>query len=144
MDANPQTSEYEVAESERQRILKKLVRAADLAEAKLAYSNLLHATRRRDECRGAKGLEKSGTFDRRIKRENFAGFIGRELQVIALMAKGLKAREIAFQLGLSQSVAYNYLSSVRRKTGLKHEEELTEWAFQFGLDGSVSKDSEVR
>ena len=67
----------------------------------------------------------------------FAGFSPRELQVIALRAKGLTAEQIAKKLGCSRALVYEYTYRVHCKTGIKDRAELRRWAIQFGLDEPV-------
>ena len=51
----------------------------------------------------------------------------RQQLVIELVAKGLKNREIAKKLGMSQHVVRNYISSIYDKVGVSNRVELALW-----------------
>lgn len=51
----------------------------------------------------------------------------RELQIIELVAQGLKNCEIADKLGIRQFVVRNYLSQIYDKIGLSNRVELALW-----------------
>jgi DNA-binding NarL/FixJ family response regulator len=51
----------------------------------------------------------------------------RQLHVIELLAKGLKNREIAKQLGTSQHVVRNHLGIIYNKVGVSNQIELALW-----------------
>ena len=51
------------------------------------------------------------------KRTSFAGFTARELQVIALQAKGLAAREIGKTLGIASPIASKLLVQRQAQDG---------------------------
>jgi DNA-binding NarL/FixJ family response regulator len=51
----------------------------------------------------------------------------RQLHVIELVAKGLKNREIAKKLGMSQHVVRNYLGIIYNKVGVSNRVELAPW-----------------
>jgi DNA-binding NarL/FixJ family response regulator len=52
---------------------------------------------------------------------------GGELRIIELVAQGLKNREIAEQLGISNKVIKNYLSNIYDKIGVKNRLQLALW-----------------
>jgi DNA-binding NarL/FixJ family response regulator len=51
----------------------------------------------------------------------------RQLQIIKLVAQGLKNREIAEKLGISSKVIKNYLGNIYRKIGVRNRVELALW-----------------
>ena len=51
----------------------------------------------------------------------------RQQHIIELVAKGLKNREIAKKLGLSQHVVRNYLGIIYDKVGVSNRVELALW-----------------
>jgi len=51
----------------------------------------------------------------------------RQLLVIKLVARGLKNREIAEELGISAQVVRNYLHNIFDKVGLSNRVELALW-----------------
>jgi len=53
--------------------------------------------------------------------------IRRQLQIIELVARGLKNREIAVKLGISQKVVRNYLSKIYITTGVSNRVRLALW-----------------
>lgn len=51
----------------------------------------------------------------------------RQLRIIELVAQGLKNREIAEQLGISDKVIKNYLSNIYDKVGVNNRVQLALW-----------------
>ncbi|KPD00045.1 Transcriptional regulatory protein LiaR [Geobacillus sp. BCO2] len=51
-------------------------------------------------------------------------FTERELDIMALIAKGLSNKEIAKQLFLSEGTVANYITSILDKTGLQHRTQI--------------------
>ena len=51
----------------------------------------------------------------------------RHLRIIELVAQGLKNREIAEQLGISNKVVKNYISNFYNKIGVKNRVQLALW-----------------
>jgi two-component system nitrate/nitrite response regulator NarP len=52
---------------------------------------------------------------------------GRQRRVVALLARGLKNREIATTLGIGTHVVRNYISTVYDKVGVNNRVELALW-----------------
>jgi DNA-binding NarL/FixJ family response regulator len=52
---------------------------------------------------------------------------GRQRRVVALLARGLKNREIATMLGIGTHVVRNYISTVYDKVGVNNRVELALW-----------------
>ena len=51
----------------------------------------------------------------------------RQRRVVALVARGLKNREIATKLGIGAHVARNYVSAIYDKIGVSNRVELALW-----------------
>jgi DNA-binding CsgD family transcriptional regulator len=71
---------------------------------------------RRLRARGARGLPR-GPYSR--ARENAAGLTSRELDVVKLLAEGLRNAEIAERLVLSEKTVDHHVSSVLRKLNVR-------------------------
>ncbi len=63
----------------------------------------------------------------------FKGLSRRELQVMALVAKGQSNREIGAQLNLSEGTVRNYVSSIMEKLGLRNRIEIATYALEHRL-----------
>ena len=63
-----------------------------------------------------------------------AGFLRRELRVIALLANGATTQDLVWALGIKKPVALNYVHFCYKKTGLNTRPALIEWAKDNGLD----------
>ncbi|HSH77946.1 MAG TPA: response regulator transcription factor [Herpetosiphonaceae bacterium] len=53
--------------------------------------------------------------------------VPRELQILKCMAEGMRAREIARNLNLSDLTIHNYISRLRKKTGWSSRTEMVHW-----------------
>jgi DNA-binding NarL/FixJ family response regulator len=60
----------------------------------------------------------------------------RQLRVIQLVAQGLKNREIARELGISEPVVRNYLTKIYDKIGVSNRVELVMWYWARIQEGS--------
>ncbi len=63
----------------------------------------------------------------------FAGLSAREMEILALLAKGLTNREIGQRLYLSEGTVRNYISSIMEKLGLRNRVELATYALRHNI-----------
>jgi DNA-binding NarL/FixJ family response regulator len=80
--------------------------------------------------RGARGLPRG---QRAQRRANPAGLTGRELEVLPLLAEGLRNAEIAQRLIVSQRTVDHHISSILRKLGVHTRGEAAAQAARLGL-----------
>jgi DNA-binding CsgD family transcriptional regulator len=80
--------------------------------------------------RGARGLPRG---PRSATRENPAGLTSRELEVLALVAEGLRNAEIAERLVLSQKTVDHHVSAILRKLGVRTRGQASAEAARLGL-----------
>ena len=67
------------------------------------------------------------------------GLTHRELEIAALVASGLKDRDIAERLSISPRTAGKHVEHIRNKLGLRTRSELGAWASRVGLLAGASK-----
>jgi DNA-binding NarL/FixJ family response regulator len=60
----------------------------------------------------------------------------REVEVLALLARGLATKEIARQLGTTPKTAGNHVEHIYTKLGVGSRAAATLWATQHGLVGA--------
>jgi DNA-binding CsgD family transcriptional regulator/tetratricopeptide (TPR) repeat protein len=82
--------------------------------------------------RGARGLPRG---PRPGTQENPAGMTPRELEVLALVAQGLRNAEIAGRLVLSERTVDHHVAAILRKLGVRTRGEATAKAVRLGLAG---------
>jgi HD-GYP domain-containing protein (c-di-GMP phosphodiesterase class II) len=70
------------------------------------------------------------------RREGPAGLTVREVEVLALLARGLATKEIARQLGTTPKTAGNHVEHIYTKLGVGSRAAATLWATQHGLVGA--------
>nr|WP_027093907.1 response regulator transcription factor [Cohnella thermotolerans] len=66
---------------------------------------------------GSAGFAGHGRIDRSL-------FTERELEIMALIAKGLSNKEISKKLFISEGTTANYITSILNKTGLEHRTQI--------------------
>jgi DNA-binding CsgD family transcriptional regulator/tetratricopeptide (TPR) repeat protein len=85
---------------------------------------------RRLRARGARGLPRG---PRPATRENPANLTPREVEVLGLVADGLRSAEIAERLFLSRKTVDNHVSAILRKLGARSRAEASAEAVRLGL-----------
>jgi DNA-binding NarL/FixJ family response regulator len=65
-------------------------------------------------------------------RETVVVLSDRELQVLQLVANGLKNEEIAQELEISKRTVDNHVTNILEKTGTKNRVALVSWALKWG------------
>jgi DNA-binding CsgD family transcriptional regulator len=88
---------------------------------------------RRLRSRGAKGLPRG---PRPKTRENPANLTSREVEVLALVAQGLRNGDIAQQLFLSEKTVAHHVSAILRKLDVRTRGEAGAAAVRLGLTGA--------
>jgi DNA-binding CsgD family transcriptional regulator/tetratricopeptide (TPR) repeat protein len=85
---------------------------------------------RRLRQRGVRGLSRG---PRAATRENPAGLTTREVEVLALLARGLRNAQIAERLVVSEKTVHHHVSSILRKLGVQTRTEASVEATRLGL-----------
>lgn len=86
----------------------------------------------------ARELRRRGVLDvgvgpRSATRRNPAGLTSREVQILGLIADGLRNSEIAARLCLSEKTVDHHVSSVLRKLGVQTRRQAAEHAVREGI-----------
>ena len=68
-------------------------------------------------------------------RANPVGLTARQLDVLRLVAQGLRNAEIAEQLVLSERTVDHHVTAILQKLGARSRTEATAHAMRLGLDG---------
>ena len=64
------------------------------------------------------------------------GLSSREVQILALVARGLSNREIGAELTISEHTAANHVRSILRKSGCANRTQAATYAHRHGLVGA--------
>jgi DNA-binding NarL/FixJ family response regulator len=67
-----------------------------------------------------------------------AGLTSREREVAALVARGLRNRDIAEQLVITEKTAKNHVQRVLEKLGARSRTEVAARAYEFGLSAAFA------
>ena len=76
-------------------------------------------------------LEQAGQQTPRI--EHPAGLTEREVEVVALLARGLQTKQVARELGISTKTADRHIQNAYRKIGVSSRAAATVFAMEHGL-----------
>ncbi|HEY7258168.1 MAG TPA: AAA family ATPase [Gaiellales bacterium] len=107
-------------------------------ELRLAHEELQRLGARPAEGRAARMLRERGARDlpqgpRRATRSNPAGLTGRQLEVLALLADGLRNAQIAERLVLSSKTVDHHVSAILRKLDVGSRTEAAAQAGRLGI-----------
>ncbi|NLG83497.1 MAG: response regulator transcription factor [Firmicutes bacterium] len=72
-----------------------------------------------------------------------AGLSPREREILPMVAEGLDNKEIGKKLFISEKTAKNYVTSIRKKLGLKNRTQIALFAIRHGIV-TVQKEEENR
>jgi DNA-binding CsgD family transcriptional regulator/tetratricopeptide (TPR) repeat protein len=82
-----------------------------------------------------RGIRRVSLGPRASTRENPAGLTARELEVLSLLGEGLRNREIAAQLFLSEKTVDHHVSAILRKLGVESRGQAAAEAARLGING---------
>ena len=107
-------------------------------ELRLAHEELQRLGARPAEGRAARLLRERGARDlpqgpRRVTRSNPAGLTGRQLEVLALLADGMRNAQIADRLVLSRKTVDHHVSAILRKLDVGSRTEAAAEAGRLGI-----------
>ena len=107
-----------------------LLRRALAEFQRLGASAAAGVLARRLRERGARGLPRG---PRPTTLENPAGLTSRELEILTLVAGGLRNREIAERLFLSEKTVDHHISAILAKLGVRSRTDAMRRAIELGL-----------
>jgi DNA-binding NarL/FixJ family response regulator len=119
--------------------------ASDYMLKSAGSNNLLHAIERvsHDEGFDQTTLKQVvvAVQEERDKQKTtaFATLSAQELMILALMKEGMRNREIADQLHLSQGTVRNYVSGILRKLNVQGRVEAVTYAVQHGINDFLAR-----
>lgn len=67
------------------------------------------------------------------RRQQYDGLTTRELQMLAMIARGMVAKEIAHELRISEKTVRNHISNIYRKLGIFDRSQIVLYALKKGL-----------
>ena len=110
----------------------------DESTARTGLTALQGLGARRAAARVARAMRQRGLRDlqlgpRKATRGNWAGLTARELDVLALVADGLRNREIAARLFLSEKTVDHHVSAILRKLGVSSRVKAAAEAAKLGI-----------
>ena len=106
------------------------LRAAHVKLHHLGARAAANLVARRLRARGARGLPRG---PRQATQRNPAGLTNREIEVLALVAKGLQNMEIAQRLFLSERTVHSHVSSILKKLGVRTRGQASAEAERLGV-----------
>lgn len=66
-------------------------------------------------------------------RKQFKELSDREIEILRLVAKGMKNSAIALQLDISRATVQNHRTSIRKKLSITNQADYIKYALAFGL-----------
>jgi DNA-binding CsgD family transcriptional regulator len=122
----PYEAALALAEADEQEPLRLALEALQGLDARPAAAIVARRLRKR----GVRGLPRG---PRRPTRENPAGLTPRELEVLVLVAEGLRNAQIAERLVLSEKTVHHHVSAILRKLGVNARGQAAAEALRLGL-----------
>jgi DNA-binding CsgD family transcriptional regulator len=126
----PYEAALALAESEDEAALRTALEALQQLGARPASAIVARRLRER----GVRGVPRGL---RPATKANPANLTGRELEVLALVAQGLRNADVARRLVLSERTVAHHVSSILRKLGVRSRAEATAEAIRLGLAGET-------
>lgn len=67
------------------------------------------------------------------RRDRFGELTSREMEILSLVAGGMKTSQVAEYLEISRVTVQNHRASIRDKLGINNQSEYIKYALAFGL-----------